>query len=537
MSVCYDSGMRRELLSLVAAFAVHSALLMGASRLPARPLLTSSSTIEAAPIELVELDLGASDRAPRAPEPVLVRAPDPLGPPSAPAPAPPPPESEAPPEPEADSELDPPPEPERPLEDASPGPASASTDAPEEAAEPDASPEPEPLLPSPEEPVAASTELPSILPVPSSPEPAEPAAPAPAAAPASPPAPAVAAVVPSPAPASPEAPPSAAGDASAAPVEPTPDAGAATPDAGAGTTPGDVWSKNDPPPGQPSVGLPGVPGLGSTPVWASVPGLFPSTAGVAAPTSAPKARPVDPESANRVLSSTMRSRDATLGLSVPAAQIVAGTVADATRTVPVPHNTRASFEVQLAPDGSVRSTKVISASGGDAAAWDAAAKSVAASLGGRSLAMGADGARSGATVVVSVTTKHVYPAGTSRRAEVKPVCANQLINDLADAASTQPGPPTGNAPGPSLFTDENGRPCIPVGVAGISDVSNLGATKQIQVQTKTQVKIAGASDLPSAPIERVDNSAPWVSLGDSTAPRPTMPFKIRRHEQKRAKKR
>lgn len=535
--------MRRELISLVVAFAVHSALLTGASRVPPRATLDGSSAAEPAPIELVELDIGTSHSAPRAADPVLVRAPDPLAPTAAPVepqPALPSPEPGAPPEPSPPPE--PEPEPEPADDDTSRAPTSADTNAPEEPAAPEAQPEPQLPPPTVDEPVAASTELPSMLPVPSSPEPApaavaEPAAPAPASAPAAAPAPAVPAALPSPAPALPEAPPAGASDGAPAPGEPTPDGVAESPGVGAGAAAGDGWSKNDPSPGPPGAGLTGVPGLGSTPVWASVPGLFPSAAGAAAPTSAPKARPVDPESANRVLSSTMRSRDATLGLSVPAAQVVAGTVADATRTVPVPHNTRASFEVRLAPDGSVLSTKVISASGGDASAWDAAAKSVAASLGGRSLVMGADGARSGATVVVSVTTKHVYPAGTSKRADIKPVCANQLINDLADAASTQPGPPTGDAAGPSLFTDENGRPCIPVGVAGISDVSNLGATKQIQVQTKTQVKIAGASDLPSAPIERVDTSAPWVSLGDATAPRPTMPFKIRRHEQKRAKKR
>jgi hypothetical protein len=529
--------MRRELTSLVAAFAVHSVLLTGASRLPARAPLASSSTIESAPIELVELDLGATATEARTAPPVLVRAPDvmpPLAPVEQPAPRI---EPEA--EPEPASPPEPEPEPEASSDVAAPAPLDTSATSDDEPIEPEATPDRDPEQPSIEEPVAASTELPPMLPEPVAPEPAEPTfVPSPIAEPAAL-APAPAPAAPSPAPAIPEAAPAGPADATAAPGDPTTGGVAPSTELGPSTSgaPGDGWSPTENVPAPQGIGLPGVPGLGSTPVWASVPGLLPSSAGVAAPTAAPKSQPVDPEAANRVLSSTMRSRDATLGLSVPAAQIVAGTVADATRTVPVPHNTRASFEVRLAPDGRVLSTKVLTASGGDASAWDAAAKNVAASLGGRDLAMGADGARSGATIVVSVTTKHVYPAGTSRRAEIKPVCANQIINDLADAASTQPGSAGGETAGPSLFTDENGRPCIPVGVAGISDVSNLGATKQIQIQTKTQVKIAGVADLPSAPIERVDTSAPWVSLGDSTAPRPTMPFKIRRHEQKRAKKR
>ncbi|NUO52532.1 MAG: hypothetical protein HOV80_27105, partial [Polyangiaceae bacterium] len=155
-----------------------------------------------------------------------------------------------------------------------------------------------------------------------------------------------------------------------------------------------------------------------------------------------------------------------------------------------------------------------------------------ASLAGRSLELG-DAAKTGATVIVNVTTKHVFPSGTAKAADVKPVCANQIINDLADGMDKSN---TGTTPEPTipLFQDENGRPCIPIGVAGVSDTANIGATKQVQVQTSSQVLIDGKKALPSN-IQPVNKDPFWVDTGKG-GPRPNMPFKARKYKRDKEKK-
>lgn len=250
----------------------------------------------------------------------------------------------------------------------------------------------------------------------------------------------------------------------------------------------------------------------------------------AAPTNAPAKARVRADQANEVLSSTLRGHDRDKGIDLPATGVVVGAVSDATRALPVPHNTRASFVVKLGPGGKVEGVRVSSSSAGDAASWSSAAKGVAAALAKKQLALG-DASKSGATIVVSVTVKHVYPTGSSKGADVKPVCANQIINDLADSLDDKPAAPAGgNVP---IFTDENGRPCIPVGMAGSADAANIGATKQIQVQASSKVLVAGKEALPD--VKAVNTDPFWVpSLKDG--PRPVAPQKMRKYQRDKEKK-
>ncbi len=251
----------------------------------------------------------------------------------------------------------------------------------------------------------------------------------------------------------------------------------------------------------------------------------------AAPTETPKAKTIDGSTVNDVLGNTLIGQTRAKGIDLPGTQVVAGAVGSATRALPVPHNTRASFEVQLGPSGRVLGVRVKSSSGGDSAAWQAAAKSVAASLAKTPLDLG-DAKQSGATIVVSVQVKHVYPTGSSKGVEVKPVCANQILNDIVDAADKKPAGPT--EPVVPLFQDENGRPCIPVGVGGNADAANLGANKQIQVTTTTRVLIGGKDSLPTD-IQPVNKDPVWLDTGKA-GPRPVMPQKMRKYKRDREKK-
>jgi hypothetical protein len=271
-----------------------------------------------------------------------------------------------------------------------------------------------------------------------------------------------------------------------------------------------------------------------SPGWGgfSVLGSFAMAPSKAAPTTTDVAPLVDPESANHALARTLRSRDKKVGVNVPAARIVVGTVSTTMRAMPLPHNAHATFEVTLAPGGKVTGARVVSSSAGDAAAWDAAAKSVASSLANRRLELGPDASKTGVTVRVSVTQKHVYPAGSAKGIEMKPVCANGFINDLADAADDKPAKPVD--PKVPLFQDENGRPCIPVGVSATADAANIGAEKHIEVRSTFEVIVPGQVDLPDT-IAPVNLDAPWIERGKQ-GPRPTLPQKVRKYMRDKEKK-
>lgn len=306
---------------------------------------------------------------------------------------------------------------------------------------------------------------------------------------------------------------------------------AAGPAPGGAVAPADEYSAPGGPEWGPSLGIPGV--------SAGVPGglglagaiAMDNASGVAAPTTTPAAPKADKGKANEVLSSSLVGQDRAKGIDLPATGVVVTAVSTATRAVPVPHNTRASFEVKLGPGGKVLGVRVVSSSGGDAAGWEAAAKSVAGSLAGQSLALG-DASKTGATVVVSVTVKHVFPTGTAKGADVKPVCANQIINDLADSLEDNKtaGPTESTVP---IFTDENGRPCIPIGVGGTADAANIGATKQIQVQASSKVLIGGKEGMTD--VKPVNKDPFWVP-STKEGPRPVAPYKMRKFKRDKEKK-
>jgi hypothetical protein len=297
---------------------------------------------------------------------------------------------------------------------------------------------------------------------------------------------------------------------------------------GPARSPGAPDEYDAPPPPPAPTGLSGM--LGA-PAW-SIPGAVASAASLPAPTTAPERAPVDRDAANRVIASTLRSRDKKAFVDVPAAPVVASTVATTMRTVSVPHNTRATFEVRLGPGGKLLGARVLSSSGGDASQWDAAAKTVASSLSKQTLALGADADKSGAIVKVVVTQKHVFAAGTTKGADVRPKCANGFINDIVDAADKDPHAPVD--PKVPMFQDEHGRPCVPIGVAGVSDLANLGSQKQIQVESSFSVVIPGQVDLPSE-IHEVNTDAPWIERGKE-GPRPTLPQKVRKYMRDKEKK-
>lgn len=267
-----------------------------------------------------------------------------------------------------------------------------------------------------------------------------------------------------------------------------------------------------------------------------MPGIFGNVgdfAGPAAPTKTQRAAPVADDAAERVIASSMLARDKRIGVSIPAAGVVQGAVSAAMREAPVAHNTRATVRVELSPDGKVSSARVVSASGGDAATWDRMAKSIASSLAKQKLAMGAHGTKTGAVITVTATQKHVFPSGTTKAADVKPVCANAVLNEIVAANDKDMKAPSAEGKVP-IFVDENGLPCIPVGFGGVADLANLGAQKQIQVQTSVSVALAGELELPEV-VRNVDTS--WVPPTDKSAPRPNLPAKLRKRLSDKEKKR
>lgn len=252
--------------------------------------------------------------------------------------------------------------------------------------------------------------------------------------------------------------------------------------------------------------------------------------GLAAPTEAPRAPQVAADAANRVVSSTLLGQDREIGIDLPATQVIVGVVAEAARAAPVPHNTRATFLVEVAPGGKIAGVKVTSSSAGEAGAWSTAATTVKTRLAAKTLDLGSANA-TGATVIVSATIKHVYPTGSSKSAELKPVCANQIINDIAEQMDDGHG--KAQEPSIPLLQDENGRPCIPVGVKGTADLANVGANKQVQVQTSSKVLIQGQEALPSK-LPAINKDPVWLERKEG--PRPVMPFKARKYKRDREKK-
>ena len=204
----------------------------------------------------------------------------------------------------------------------------------------------------------------------------------------------------------------------------------------------------------------------------------------AAPTTAPEAAPIDRNVANRALASTLRSHDKKTGVNVPGAGVVASAVSTTVRGMPLPHNAHAVIEVSVGADGKLNGARVVSASAGDAAEWAAATKAMENALASQVLAVGADVGPKGVIVRVNVTQKHVFPTGTANGMDLKPVCANGFINELASAADDKPQKEVESKI--PIFEDEFGRPCIPVGVSAVADASNIGANKHIRSRARSR---------------------------------------------------
>ncbi len=329
----------------------------------------------------------------------------------------------------------------------------------------------------------------------------------------------------------------------ASPVEPSPPLAENPPGAPALPAPG-APGEYDLPPGSDGAALPGVPGLpgvgpGAAPVW-SVPGVVAAPESRPAPTRAPAAA-FDPKAATKALGGTLQTSDKEKGVNLPAAGTVVSAVSTAVQGTPAPHNGRATFEIKLGPNGQVLGARVVKSSAGDPAMWDAALKKAQAQIATKALAMTGEAAKSGATVRVSVVTRHVFPTGTGKKLELKPQCANGLINELAVAtrkkaeqAVDDPNAIPAEIEGANPFVDASGMPCIPIGVGGTADLSNIGAHRQLQVQTQFEVVLADARALPSS-VDKVNKDAPWIK-SDKAGPRPNNPYGVRKREQKRQKK-
>jgi hypothetical protein len=277
---------------------------------------------------------------------------------------------------------------------------------------------------------------------------------------------------------------------------------------------------------------PGVPGL-SGPLW-SVPGALPSTAAPKPAATTITAAPAVPSDvASRVLSGTLHSRDKAVGIDVPAAGVVASTVADAMRHSALT-DTKGTFEIKLSAEGNVESVRFVGSTDGNATQWAGVADAARRSLAGRALQMGPD--KQGVTVVVKVESKVKYPAGTKERVDIKPVCANEVIEQMAAAieGAMQPGGVVrgvrddkgGFIPYNELDDERRSRFCIPIGIRAVIDPANIGAHMTNSVRSSFQVKRSGEQALPADAALPIDRGAPWMPVAEGkTRPPPPPPKK------------
>jgi hypothetical protein len=236
--------------------------------------------------------------------------------------------------------------------------------------------------------------------------------------------------------------------------------------------------------------------------------------------------------ASRVLSGTLHARDKAAGIDVPAAGVVAGTVADALRNSALT-DTKGTFEVKLSADGNVESVRFVGSTDGDGRQWAGVADAVRRSLAGRALQMGPD--KQAVTVVVKVESKIQYPAGTKERVDVKPVCANEVIEQMA--AAIEGAMQTGGMvrgvrddqgrfiPYNELDDERRSRFCIPIGIRGVVDPANIGALMTNVVSTSFQVKRSGEQALPADAAMPIDRGAPWMPVAEGKTRPPPPPRK------------
>jgi hypothetical protein len=295
-------------------------------------------------------------------------------------------------------------------------------------------------------------------------------------------------------------------------------------EAGPSKPPGDEYGS---PAGGDSIGLP--PGLGA-PIWA-LPGVLPSASSPSpAKTVAPPPRPVDPDVAGKVLVGSLRTKDKDIGIEIPGAGVVATTLADAVRSGG-PLDARATFEVDLGADGRVEGIRLVRASAGDEATWNRVVSAARSALASRSLQMGGDG--KGAKVIVKIESSVEYPAGSKAAMVIQPICANEvfeqieaMIKDVSQTGRVRGiNDDAGNFIPYSSMTDEQRRRfCIPIGIRGKVDPSNIGAHATNVVRPSFQVVRAGEKALPAEAARPVDTRVPWAPV-DPTKSRPPAPAK------------
>lgn len=270
--------------------------------------------------------------------------------------------------------------------------------------------------------------------------------------------------------------------------------------------------------------------LAGPPVW-SLPGVLAPRPGAApAPTAAPTARPVDPAIAGKVLASTLQTRDKQIGLQLPAAGVVASALNDAVRSSDAPGDARATFEVKLSGDGAVRGVRVVSSTAGKADAWERVASKAAAALAARTLTLGEAG-KDGVTVKVVVTSKVVYPTHTKERGEVAPVCAEDILLQLADSLGQQ----VSDGKPPNLVQLKDGSFCIPIGIRISGDLSNIGAHLQRVVSSSYDVVLPNALGLQAGEVLPVDTRAPWLKNLQPRGPRLPPPREWQKKKKKKIK--
>lgn len=290
------------------------------------------------------------------------------------------------------------------------------------------------------------------------------------------------------------------------------------------------------PPGGDVVGLP--PGL-DKPIW-SLPGVIPSGAPPRPAPTVAAARPVDPNIAGQVLGGSLHNKDKAAGVEIPGASVVSTALRDALRSS-TPLDARATFEVKLGGDGSVEGIRVVTASAGDASTWARIVNAARGSLASRTLQMGGDG--KGVTVIVNVDSSVEYPAGSKKKIDLQPVCANEVFEQIEAAlqAVTQgvtPGLVRGVRDDKGAFIpytdmddDQRRRFCIPIGIRGTGDASNIGAHTTNVVRSSFKVVRAGEKALPAEAVLPVDTRVPWARV-DPTKTRPTTPPPLKKRKKK-----
>ncbi|WP_044985415.1 hypothetical protein [Sorangium cellulosum] len=327
-----------------------------------------------------------------------------------------------------------------------------------------------------------------------------------------------------PEPAAPEA--AAPAAEAAAPGAEAPGPVAEAPGPPAAAPPGDEYG--GPPPAA-GGGVALAPGIG-TPLW-SVPGLLPGPdAPRAAPTAAPSARPLDPAIAGKVLNETLHGKDKSVGISVPAAGVVASTLADTVRASAAPLDARATFEVKLGADGQVLGVRLVSATAGDGPTWDRIVDAAKGALAGSALQMGPD--RQPVTVTVKVQSKVQYPSGSKKKPKPELVCAEEVLEQLQQAVENpnmlgdRRGLGGGAAAAADMDEEERKRLfCIPIGLRVKGDLSDVGAHRINVVSASFAVKREGERALPHEDILPIDTRVPWAPKDPKKMKPPPKPKK------------